>query len=147
MTEPVLVIGYGNELRRDDGAGPAVARALDSQGDPRIVARAVHQLTPELAQELADAKGAIFVDAAPAQEVVCRPIPNTHAPSARGHVSDPAWLLELTAIAFRRRPPSWLITVPAEDFAFGTQLSARTSRGVDNAVAIARTLINSFFNN
>jgi hydrogenase maturation protease len=143
-----VVIGYGNVLRRDDGAGPAVARALESDADSRVLVRAVHQLTPELAADLAGAKLAIFVDAALSQESVrYRPLPDTSAPSALDHRCDPAWLLGLTAVAFGRRPPCWLVTVPAEDFAFGTELSARSSRGVYDAVAVARRLIDSFFNN
>ena len=51
MTTDVLVIGYGNELRGDDGVGPRVARELS----PRlgvsfgVSAIDVHQLMPELA--------------------------------------------------------------------------------------------------
>jgi Ni,Fe-hydrogenase maturation factor len=35
VTGGLLVVGLGNAWRRDDGAGPAVARALG--GDPRVL--------------------------------------------------------------------------------------------------------------
>jgi hydrogenase maturation protease len=148
VTDRILVIGYGNELRRDDGAGPAVARALDSRGDPRVVVRIVHQLTPELAPELAAARAVVFVDATQSEKsVCCRTVADAVARSPRGHASDPAWLLGLTAAAFELRPPSWLIGVPTEDFAVGFGLSARAARGVREAVATVQQVLDDFFNN
>ncbi len=50
---PVLVIGYGNALRGDDGAGPAAAAALRDQLPLRIAdVRFFHQLLPELSEVL-----------------------------------------------------------------------------------------------
>jgi Ni,Fe-hydrogenase maturation factor len=60
----VLVIGYGNTLRRDDGVGVRVAEAVAA--DPRFAhvrVLAVHQLTPELALDIGSASLVIFVDA------------------------------------------------------------------------------------
>lgn len=37
MTGPVVVVGLGNDHRRDDGVGPAVAAALDSLDLPGVV--------------------------------------------------------------------------------------------------------------
>ena len=60
---PFLVIGYGNELRGDDAAGPCVARGVADWGRPEVDGLAVHQLTPELAPALAGAEVVVFVDA------------------------------------------------------------------------------------
>jgi Ni,Fe-hydrogenase maturation factor len=60
----VLVIGYGNALRTDDGVGWHAARLL--AGDPRlahVVVVAEHQLTPELAFDLSLASLVILLDA------------------------------------------------------------------------------------
>ena len=65
MTRPVLVLGYGNILRTDDGIGWRVAECLAD--DPRLAGVSVigcHQLTPELALDLSQASLAILVDAA-----------------------------------------------------------------------------------
>ncbi len=59
----VLVIGYGNELRGDDGIGPHVVSELAALELPGVLTRIVHQLLPELAAELADTCLVIFVDA------------------------------------------------------------------------------------
>ena len=59
----ILVIGYGNELRGDDGIGPRVAEAVAARNHPGVRVRIVCQLVPELAAELAEARTVIFVDA------------------------------------------------------------------------------------
>jgi Ni,Fe-hydrogenase maturation factor len=58
-----LVIGCGNDLRGDDALGPLAATAVAAWDMPGVQALAVHQLMPELAEALAEADLAIFVDA------------------------------------------------------------------------------------
>ena len=60
MAEPTkncggLVIGYGNELRGDDGLGPYIAARVEEQCLPHVRTLTVHQLTPELTAFLEDA--------------------------------------------------------------------------------------------
>ena len=64
MTGDVLVIGYGNTLRTDDGVGRLAAERLAD--DPRLDGVRVigrHQLTPELALDVSQAALVVFVDA------------------------------------------------------------------------------------
>jgi Ni,Fe-hydrogenase maturation factor len=58
-----LVVGYGNDLRSDDGVGQRVAEVVATWEISNVRSLAMHQLTPELAAELADVDVAIFVDA------------------------------------------------------------------------------------
>lgn len=65
----VLIIGYGNDLRGDDGVGQEVARALFSAGTGLalpVPARVIWsvQLLPEMALDLSKSSFAVFVDAA-----------------------------------------------------------------------------------
>ena len=46
-----LVVGYGNRLRGDDGAGPSVAEALLETVPPDVHVLTVHQLTLEWRSE------------------------------------------------------------------------------------------------
>ena len=48
-----LVIGYGNDLRTDDGAGRWVAERIESFDLPGVSVRSVPQLTPELTLDIA----------------------------------------------------------------------------------------------
>ena len=61
----MLIIGYGNPLRGDDGVGWRVAEAAGTalpEGAATVLA--VHQLTPELSAPISRAGRVVFVDAA-----------------------------------------------------------------------------------
>jgi Ni,Fe-hydrogenase maturation factor len=62
----ILLIGYGNELRSDDGIGQRVSNLIASWKLENLYTLCVHQLTPELAEILVNFDVAIFVDAYPA---------------------------------------------------------------------------------
>jgi hydrogenase maturation protease len=136
MTD-LLVIGYGNELRRDDGAGPRVAASVAALGLPGVRAVSSHQLTPEMADLLRDAEAVMFVDArADAPAVGVERLAPSPAGAGWGHTSDPRWLLGLTAALYDHAPAAWLVTIPAVDLGMGEGLSDQAARGV--AVVIRR---------
>lgn len=139
-----LVLGYGNELRRDDGIGPWVAREVNARGYPGVVGLAVHQLTPERAADLAEVDRAIFVDASVAggtvQVVEITPA-DPISPSA--HSGDPARLLGLAKQVYGRCPRAWMITIPAHDMDLGEGLSPEGQAGADEALEEIGRLMNS----
>lgn len=66
LSRHVLIIGYGNTLRRDDGAGAVAAQLLAA--DSRLAADDVevqerYQLLPEMALDISESSLVIFVDA------------------------------------------------------------------------------------
>ena len=132
-----LVIGYGNELRGDDAAGPCAARWIAARGLSDVTALAVPQLTPELAEVLKDAERVVLVDAGAdgADEVRLTRL-EAAAGTGAGHTSDPRWLLALTEMLYAHRPEAWLLTIPTADFALGAPLSAAARAGL--AVALRR---------
>jgi hydrogenase maturation protease len=138
MNARLCVIGYGNELRGDDGAGPRVARAVAGWRLPGVLALAVQQLTPELAEPLAGAEVAVFVDAGldPAEApLTVAPVLPAATSSSLAHTSDPAWLLGLTRAVYGRHPSAWLVTIPACDLNYSTDLSPAARAGVEAALA------------
>ena len=140
----ILVIGYGNDLRGDDAAGPRAAAQIDAWALPGVEVRALHQLTPELAEPLAAADRAIFLDAHPVSSGPDVRVQRLHPaiPTARlAHTCDPQALLALARTAFGRWPQAWWITIPAADFAFGAPLSALAQRGIAEALATVRLLL------
>ena len=135
--EPIaLVIGYGNELRRDDGIGPYVARTLAARQLPGVHVLTVHQLTPELAEPLSQVQLAIFVDAgrsghgSPVQ--VQRIVP-TAATLGWTHSCDPYTLLALARHLFGAAPPAWAVVIEGADFTAGEGLSPLCRSRADTA--------------
>ena len=62
--DKVLLYGFGNPGRGDDGLGPALAAAIDGLALPGVVVDANYQLTVEDAAEIAEYAAVVFVDAA-----------------------------------------------------------------------------------
>jgi hydrogenase maturation protease len=63
-TERVLLYGFGNPARGDDGLGPALAAAIEELSIPNITVDANYQLTVEDAAEIAGYDAVVFADAA-----------------------------------------------------------------------------------
>jgi hydrogenase maturation protease len=146
---PLIVIGYGNELRGDDAAGPRIARAVAAWGLPGVRALAIQQLAPELAADLAQADCAIFVDAYQAEthtaRAEVRALDRLASASSTWHTGDPRQLLALTQAVYGRAPRAWLVAVPAVGFEYGAPLSPAAQAGVESGLAIARDLIRSAY--
>jgi hydrogenase maturation protease len=138
----LLVIGYGNELRCDDGVGPKVAAAVAEWNSAGVRALACHQLTPELAEPIASANQVIFVDAAADSSgtVQLRQIEPIDGAEVMTHSADPRCLLGLAKHAFGHSPVAWSLTIPTENLGFGEELSPLARQGWQIALDKIRTL-------
>jgi hydrogenase maturation protease len=144
--DSILIIGYGNELRGDDAAGPRAASALAAMGLARVQVLIRHQLVPELSEALSQARAAIFVDAscAPgANEIAVQELKPSTETEPSAHASDPRALLALAQAVFGHCPPAWLLTIPGTSFDLGAPLSPLAQRGVTAAVARLQELARS----
>jgi len=138
----LLVIGYGNTLRRDDGVGPMVAEEVEELRLSGVRTLACQQLTPELADPLSRSGAVVFIDAAvdhPAQ-VRLRRLDPSESSQILAHAADPRTLLALARDAFGRAPDAWILTIPAKDLGFGEQLSRTARIGVRKAVRAVQAL-------
>jgi len=142
--ETLLVIGYGNRLRGDDAVGPLVAEAVAAWHAPGVEVVVSHQLTPDLAERLARARGVVFVDASTEAAVVSiRPVHPVLPFAAMGHAIEPRVLLGWAIQAFGHTPPAWLLTIPATTFELGAARSNRAEAGRAEALAVIRAWIES----
>lgn len=132
-----LILGYGNPLRRDDGAGPEVARRIAALGWPEVAVIDAHQLLPEHATALAQVERAVFVDASVEQgidAVTVRPVAPADDPVIAPHASSPEALLALAFLLFERTPKAWLVSIPAADLGLGEGLSDTVQEACREAV-------------
>lgn len=142
--DEVLVVGYGNGLRSDDGVGRAVAERLAD--DPRLAGATVlslHQLTPELAVDISRAAVVVLVDAVlggrPGEITVGRlATAGASAASASAtsftHHLDAASLVALATGLFGGHPRVHLVTVAGATMDVGDQLSPIVAAALPRAV-------------
>jgi hydrogenase maturation protease len=135
----VLIVGYGNPLRSDDGIGWHAARLLAD--DPRLAGARVlahHQLTPELATDIASASLVVLVDAsvdgAPGSVAVRSIQPRQDSPLSWSHHLDPAALAGLAHALYDHVPPIVLISVAGAAFTDGDRLSPALQRVLPEVV-------------
>ena len=133
-----LVLGYGNDLRSDDGAGRVVADRVNDLQLPGVSVRSVMQLTPELALEIAGCETVVFVDASvevaetTATPVVAAPGEST----AMSHYATPAALLGLTATVGDLPATAIAVSIPVVDIGLGMELSPTTAAGIEEAISM-----------
>ncbi len=138
----ILLIGYGNPLRGDDGVGWRVAEAAaELLPDPPVTVLTVQLLTPELADPISRAERVIFIDAAAEGEpgeVRCFPVDAAGAGSARlaigSHEVSLDRLLGMAAELFGRCPPAYMVTVAGESFEVSEGLTAGVEAAVPGAL-------------
>jgi len=146
----VLVIGYGNTLRSDDGVGPAVAARLAA--DPRMAGadiRAEHQLTPELAVDVSKAALLVLIDAgadeAPGEVSVRRLGVGdgvaTDPGAAMTHHVDPAGIVGLARELWGAAPPVVMVSVGPESLEVGESLSEVVERAAARAAEVVVSIV------
>ncbi len=140
----ILIVGYGNPLRCDDGLGWRAAEALSrSLPFPEIEVVIRHQLTPELADNLRHADLIFFIDAAQdgrPGELTCAPV--TLRPGVvRSHQLSPAGLLALAQQLYGATPRAFAISLCGECFDHGATLSATVEASLPKLTALVENLI------
>ena len=148
----ILIIGYGNTLREDDGAGPRLAEIVGGccrqKGLPARVLK-MHQLVPELAADIArpEIDAVVFTDTRAAlsnnsPDEICIDRVNVDAANhSLGHHLGPATLLVYAQALFGYAPPGWLATVPGINFDHGEALSSVALQALDSALPIIDSLL------
>ena len=137
----VLVVGYGNTLRSDDGVGPAVATSL--AGDPRLrgaEVRVEHQLAPELALDASRVDLVVLVDAAeglrPGEVAIRRVEAAAHdaagAPPMTHHL-DPAALVGLSRELWGVEPRMVVVSIGIASTEVGEGLTPEVAASVARA--------------
>ncbi len=127
-----LVIGYGSDIRGDDGFGIAVAQAVAEAQSSAIVVK-TNTLVPELVEKICIADGVIFIDASltlACGQMQCAELKidkeqqnlSTRS-SSSSHDCNPQTLMLLNHVLNKTQPPAWLFSVGGTDFDYSQNLS------------------------
>jgi len=101
-TADVLLIGYGNPGRLDDGLGPALAEAMAALKPEGVTVESNYQLTVEDAEETAHHQVVIFADASVdgAEPFYFRRLEPAASTSFTTHSVEPASILGIRGYEF-----------------------------------------------
>jgi len=138
LTLRVLIVGYGNTLRGDDGFGVIAAQRL-AQMLRGVDVIDAHQLLPEMAHTISQYDYVFFVDAAaagvPGTFAYSRLEPVVEDEAAFSHNVTPARLLLAARTLYGHQPEAELCMVAAASFEFSEELTPVVSQAVPLVVA------------
>lgn len=145
----LLFIAYGNTLRRDDGAGLALAekvRPLLCEQGLQVELIAVQQLTPELALEIVEPalQAVCFFDTAAEAHTLAiqmRRVDVQQCTPVLGHHLIPSALLLYAKRLYGVCPPAWLVTIPGYDFDLGEGFSPKTAGHLADVAGLAQQVV------
>lgn len=133
----ILLLGYGNPAREDDGIGPAVAEEIERLGIDGVNVDANYQLTVEDAAVVAEHDSVIFVDASMEGE---EPFTFSHlSPMRRDsfstHSVSPETVLGLAHDLFDAKTEGYLLGIRGYSFAmFRETITPRAQENKRKAV-------------
>jgi hydrogenase maturation protease len=126
----ILVIGFGNPGRGDDGLGPAFADRLEALQMENLTVESDYQLTVEHAAMAAEHDVVVFADAAVDLNAAFYFRPCAPAPSDKfsSHSVSPGEVLLLANTCFQKNPEAYILGIRAsrlEEFGEGLSEQAR----------------------
>jgi len=142
----MLIIGYGSLLRGDDAAGFLVARELERHfhNDADVEVWAAPQLTPEMAEAIAECSFVLFVDAscgdAPG-EIHAKRVEADAASNRFTHHLSPASLVAAAQNLYGDAAPAMALTLGGWRFELADQLSKGARERLPEVVRQAKDII------
>ncbi len=142
----ILLIGFGNPARGDDGLGPAIAQEVEDLSIDGLTVDADYQLSVEDAAAVAEHEAVIFVDASVDGE---EPFSFTRVEpkmqqSFSSHSVSPEGVLGLAEELFQARTEAYILAVRGYSFEmFDEKMTAKAVSNKSEAVRFLRALLES----
>jgi len=143
----LLLIGYGNPLRCDDGLGPYLVETLAGRWNRATMITST-QLTPELAEPISRAKRVVFLDAGISGtlgEVTCETVEIMAGTGAFTHNVTPASLLAAAQEWYGAVPEAILVSVAGASFDYDSAFSPTVRTLLPQIVNRVEAIITAFF--
>ena len=147
MVKPVLLFGYGNLSRGDDALGPLLLKYVESHFDlEELEILSDFQLQIEHALDLENRSLVLFVDASVScvnayDFALLKPARDK---SYTTHAMSPAAILDVyQSIKKQTPPPCFLLSIKAEKFELGEEVSTQAGKNLHQACLFAGQLLQS----
>ncbi len=143
-TARLVVLGWGNESRGDDGLGPALTRRIAALGLAHVTAIEDFQLQIEHAMDLEGADLVLFLDASVA---AAHPFTFTETGPCEGlthrsHTMAPEAVLDVfTRVLGQPPPPAFVLAIRGDAFELGTGLGEAAAQRLEAAWDFVRPML------
>ncbi len=135
MQNRILVYGYGNPGRQDDGLGPALVERLEGERLPGVATDSNYQLQIEDAVAVAESGTVIFVDAAVNGD---EPFTFTELEPANEitfttHTVSPGSILALCHELYRKSVRAYVLAIRGYGWEFVEELTPAAEKNLEEA--------------
>jgi len=147
MTEDnkkILLLGFGNPARADDGLGPALAEIIESKNLFCVTVEADYQLTIEDSAQAAEHDIVIFADASEngAEPFSFKRIEAKESESFSTHSVEPAAVLALAENLFGSKAKGFILGIRGYEFdQFGAGLTQKAKANLQKAADFIEDLL------
>jgi hydrogenase maturation protease len=134
----ILILGYGNPGRQDDGLGPAAVSEIESMGLPNLTAFDNYQLNIEDAMDVATHDIVWFIDAAKsgASPYSVRSVSPSSTIEFTSHIVRPEVILAIARQCYGGSPQAFLLAIRGYEFEFTEALTAGARDNLDAALVM-----------
>ena len=148
MSHSILIYGYGNPGRQDDGLGPALVDRLENERIPGVATDSNYQLQIEDAVALSQNDTVIFVDAA---EIGDAPFTFTALEPSNEiafttHTISPGSVLALCNEMYRKPVRAYVLAIRGYGWEFVEELTPVAEKNLEEAYRFLREKIDDIMN-
>jgi hydrogenase maturation protease len=139
----ILILGYGNPGRQDDGLGPAFVNKVNSLNLPHVSVDADYQLNIEDGATIADYDIVVFVDAAKdiAEPYTMSPLAASDKITFTSHTVSPDSILAICEDHFGARPEAYVMAIRGYEYEFQEGLTPRAEENMNAAMTYLKSRI------
>ncbi|HQO03060.1 MAG TPA: hydrogenase maturation protease [Spirochaetota bacterium] len=139
----ILVYGFGNPGRQDDGLGPEIVRRLELERLPGVITDSNYQLNIEDAVAVAGSDAVIFVDAALHVDepfAFCRLTPAREI-TFTTHAMSPESVLALCEDIYGKTPPAYILAIKGYEWEMAAPMTEPANENLEKAYSFIRALV------
>jgi hydrogenase maturation protease len=143
VSKKILIHGYGNPGREDDGLGPELAERIEKLEIEGVATDADYQLNIEDAVALSEYDIVLFVDASreDGDRLTLRRVKAAPEIAFTSHSVSPESILAICEDHFQASPETWLLGIAGYSFEMAEGLTPRARENLEDAVKHVQSMI------
>ncbi len=143
----ILIYGYGNPGRQDDGLGNAVVERLEEwvqkEGIRNVEFDSNYQLNIEDAATISDKDLVIFVDASveDIEDIILTPVDESTKVAFSSHSASPGYIVKLCHDLFNTQPACYLLHIKGYEWEFMGGLTNKAKENLEKSLELLKDKI------